>query len=93
MSAQAYSYSPGAITKDKPRLFGKKRQDLNEEDIAILTTLEKLKRDLDNIYSSLDSVTDPVLIDSFIYERNALNMRYKFYLQCCKEKGIICGIF
>jgi len=48
---------------------------------------------LDAIYSSLDSVTDPVLIDGFIYEISAVNMKYKFYLQQCKDKGIVGKIF
>jgi len=93
MSAQAYNYADGVATKDKSRMFGKRKRVLDGEDIDILATLEKLKTDLDNIYKSLDSVTDPALIDSFIYERNALNMRYKFYLQRCKDKGLVCGIF
>ena len=70
--------------------FGKKaRGRLSEEDAMILETLARIKEDLDAIHKSLDVVTDPVLIDSFIYEMNALNMRYKFYLDMCKSKGII----
>jgi len=71
------------LTKSKPRT------DLAPEDAFVLATLEKLKRDLDIVHSSLDSITDPTLIDSYIYEMNALHMRYKFYLRHCKEKGLI----
>jgi len=71
------------LTKSKPRT------DLAPEDAFVLATLEKLKRDLDIVHSSLDSITDPTLIDSFIYEMNALHMRYTFYLQHCKQKGLI----
>jgi len=67
----------------------KQKGKIQEEDVLILSALEKIKEDLDNIYKSLDVVTDPVLIDSFIYEMNALNMRYKFYLEMCKKRGII----
>ena len=93
MSVQAYDYI--AIEKPRKRLkpLGKKKNELSSEDVIILATLEKLKRDLDNIHSSLDSVTDPTLIDSFIYEMSAVNMRYKFYLQQCKDKGIIGTIY
>jgi hypothetical protein len=66
---------------------------LDKEDIYILATIEKLQKDLEVIRRSLDAVTDPDLIDSFIYELNAINMRYKFYLQMCKEKGLISAIF
>ena len=91
MSVQAYDYQAGrarfALTKSK------NKKELSNEDIVILATLEKLKRDLDAIHSSLDSVTDPVLIDSFIFEMNAVNMKYKFYLRQCKDKGIVGKIF
>lgn len=62
---------------------------LAEEDVWILGALEKIKVDLAATHRSLDVVTDPVLIDSFIYEMNALHMRYKYYLDICKERGII----
>ena len=71
----------------------KKQLQLSKEDIYILATVEGLKKDLDTIHRSLDVVTDPDLIDSFIYEKNALNMRYKYYLQLCKEKGLIAAMF
>ena len=71
------------------RPFAKKKATPAPEDIFILATLEKLKKDLDTIHRSLDSVTDPVLIDSFIYEMNAVHMRYKFYLQECKERELV----
>jgi len=95
MNVQAYNYV--LIEKPKPkerrRPFGRKKEQLSGEDMIILATLEQLKKELDNIHSSLDSVTDPVLIDSFIYEMNAVNMRYKFYLQQCKDKGIVSKVF
>ena len=93
MSVQAYNYANQDDPGKKPRLLRKNRKELDGDDILILSTLEKLKKDLDNVHSSLDSVTDPVLIDSFIYEMNAINMRYKFYLRECKSKGLISGIF
>ena len=89
MSVQAYNYVAIEKPRKRPKPLGKKKGELSGEDIVILTTLEKLKRDLDIIHSSLDSVTDPTLIDSFIYDLSATNMRYKFYLQQCKEKGIV----
>jgi len=87
MNAQAYA--PVTTAHKKRMSFVKKKNQMAPEDIFILTTLERLKKDLDNIHSSLNSVTDPTLIDSFIFEMNALHMRYKFYLQVCKEKGLV----
>ena len=99
MSAQihveTYNHLESTAVKEKRffSIFNKKKKTLDPGDTAIIATLEKLKKDLDTIHSSLDSVTDPILIDSFIYEMNAVNMRYKFYLKMCKEKGLISDLF
>jgi len=75
--------------------FGKRRgsSTLSAEDVIIIAALEQLKSDLDLIHRTLDVVTDPILIDSFIYEMNAKNMRYQYYLRICKDKGLIGDIF
>ena len=95
MNAQAYTYIDARTeaAKEKRRPFVKKRTPIAAEDAFILSTLEKLKKDLDIIHRSLDSVTDPILIDSFIYEMNAINMRFKYYLQQCKDRGLIGDMF
>ncbi|MCL2855378.1 MAG: YaaL family protein [Defluviitaleaceae bacterium] len=95
MNADAYNHH---ITEkeDKRQVMPFKRKGerkLSSEDIFILATLEKLKKDLDTIHRSLDAVDDPDLIDSFIYELNAVNMRYKVYLRMCKDKGLVSNIF
>ena len=71
----------------------KNKKELSQEDIFVLATLERLNMDLKTIHRSLDAVTDPDLIDSFIYEMNAINMRYKFYLQICRDKGLVSAMF
>jgi hypothetical protein len=65
------------------------RNAISDEDFKIITALDSLKRELDLIHNHLDSVTDPVLIDSFIYETMAINTRYTYYLKLCKAKGLI----
>ena len=95
MNAQAYTYIDAKVEDVKERRlpFAKKKNPLAAEDIFILSTLEKLKKDLDATHRSLDVVTDPILIDSFIYEMNAINMRFKYYLQQCKDRGLIGDMF
>ncbi|MDR2903116.1 MAG: YaaL family protein [Clostridiales bacterium] len=61
---------------------------LPKEDLEVLSALEKLKVDLDFVYQNLDYATHPALIDSYIYEIQSLHMRYQFYNQLCKEKGL-----
>ena len=70
-----------------------KNQKLSREDMMILSTLEMLKKDLDRIHLALDAVTDPDLIDSFVYELSAINKRYTFYLQMCKQRGLVSAMF
>jgi len=84
----ATAYAP----QGKPKKASK-RQELSREDMMILSTLEMLKKDLARIHQALDAVTDPDLIDSFVYELSAVNKRYTFYLQMCKQKGLISAMF
>ena len=43
--------------------------------------LLQVRRALENAYSGFDNVTDPDLIDCYIYEVNAVMKRYKFLLE------------
>lgn len=47
---------------------------------CILEDLEKTKCDLETAYSGFDNVTDPDLIDCYIYEVNAVMKRYRYLL-------------
>ena len=40
---------------------------------------------LDNAYSNFENVVDPDLIDSWIFEMNAMQKRYKFLLNRVKQ--------
>ena len=52
---------------------------------CILEDLEKTKYELETAYSGFDNVTDPDLIDCYIYEVNAAQSRYAFLLRKLKE--------
>ena len=98
MNAEYLNTVPKPNTHNAQRgLFGKnktkKRTGISEEDKAILFALEKIKAELDLIHDTLNVVDDPVLIDSFIFEMNAKHMRYKYYLNLCKEKGLVSDLF
>lgn len=47
----------------------------------ILEALEKTKCELDTAYRGFDYVTEPDLIDSYIYDINAVLKRYKYLLE------------
>lgn len=75
--------------RKKQAYYSKKfKTKLTMEEIEILNNLETLKKDLDFLYSSFDYVTDPTLIDSYIYEIKSVQMKYQFYLNLCKEQGL-----
>ena len=58
------------------------------EEQQILQEIEKTKSALDHVHQKLEYELNPDLIDSYIYELQALNMRYKFYIELCKEQQI-----
>lgn len=47
----------------------------------ILDDLERTRLDLEMAYCGFDNVTDPDLIDCYIYEVNAVLKRYKYLLE------------
>lgn len=58
----------------------------NEENYALLLDdLKKTKSDLDLAYANFENVVDPDLIDSCIYQVNAVQLRYKFLLGRVKQ--------
>ncbi|MDE7199434.1 MAG: YaaL family protein [Lachnospiraceae bacterium] len=65
-----------------------------ESDIIVdrqnLTLKEELllaRNALENAYTGFDNVTDPDLIDCYIYELNAVMKRYKYLLQKAAESN------
>ncbi|MCI9122741.1 MAG: YaaL family protein [Eubacterium sp.] len=51
----------------------------------LLDNLMLTKKSLDLAYQNFENATDPELIDSYIYEVNAIQKRYKFLL--CRLKS------
>lgn len=62
-------------------LFSRKK--LPKEDLLI-NEINKTKLALEAAYSHFENVVDPDLIDSCIYEMNAVQNRYKFLLKQAK---------
>lgn len=57
---------------------------LSEKEIernALLSDLEKTKLALEVAYAGFDNVTEPDLIDCYIYEVNSVYKRYKFLME------------
>ncbi len=63
-------------------IFHKKK---TKKDDSLLLELAKTKIELETAYSNFENVTDPDLIDSSIYEVNAVQQRYKYLLRQIKS--------
>ena len=56
-------------------------QEMSETKEDLLEDLKKTRYALEVAYSGFDNVTDPDLIDCYIYQVNAILKRYKFLLE------------
>lgn len=61
-------------------VFSQKKCQITEE-MTLLADIEKTRYALDNAYLGFDNVTDPDLIDCYIYEVNAVLKRYKYLIE------------
>lgn len=51
----------------------------------LLDDLRKTTIELETTYTNLENVIDPDLIDYYIYQAKAVQMRYRFLLNCVKK--------
>ena len=51
----------------------------------LLNDIKKTSDEVKNVYINLENVSDPDLIDYYIYQAKAVSMRYKFLLNCAKK--------
>lgn len=76
-------------------LFHQKSNQINTDDIvelckpSIREELIQTRRALEIAYSGFDNVTDPDLIDCYIYEVNAVMKRYKYLLEQAEKSGLL----
>ncbi|MCM1262041.1 MAG: YaaL family protein [Butyrivibrio sp.] len=76
-------------------LFHQKSDQINTEDIlelhkpSIREELVQTRRALEIAYSGFDYVTDPDLIDCYIYELNSIMKRYKYLLEQAEKDGLL----
>lgn len=64
------------------RIFSKKKESKYG---SLVSDIEKTKIAIESAYSNFENVSDPDLIDCYIYEVNAMQKRYKFLLRQVKE--------
>ena len=52
---------------------------------VLMNDIERTNADLQNAYTNFENVVDPDLIDYYIYQVKAAQMRYKYLLDCVKK--------
>lgn len=60
-------------------------EDFISDPNTLKDTLEQLNNQIKSAYANLNYVTEPALIDSWIYEINAASLRYEFALNQLKK--------
>lgn len=58
-----------------------KKNPANQARAQLMQEIETLQQALETANSNFENVCDPDLIDSYIYEINALSFRYKYLLR------------
>ena len=61
------------------------KQHLTKEGEEILEVIEEIKLKLEDARKKFDQATDDTLIDCYIYELNAAQLRYQFLLRRFKS--------
>lgn len=62
---------------------------IDEHKLTIQEELAQSRFALEIAYSNFDNVTDPDLIDCYIYEVNAVMKRYKYLLEQAAEMDLL----
>lgn len=62
-----------------------KKEKLPKREAFLRKALRDCQQELDNAYRGMQNTTEPDLIDRYIYEWNAANLRYKVLLRDIRE--------
>lgn len=81
------SYVPGKEINMK--LLKKKESKASYNEKYLLDEIAMTKAALETAYSNFDNVTEPDLIDCYIYRVNAEQKRYKYLLKLAKEREML----
>jgi hypothetical protein len=91
-NAQPMALAPmSAAESEKKAKKLRKAKRLTREDMEIVAAIEALRSDMEFLHNCFDHTTDAVLVDSLVYELKAANLKYQYYINLCKEKGIVHG--
>ena len=67
------------------KLFNHNKNTENESYMLLKDNLEKTNLELQTAYTNMQNVTEPDLIDYYIYQTQAAQIRYQYLLNCAKK--------
>ncbi len=67
------------------KLFSFRQPEENKPYMLLKEDIEKTTSELNAAYTNMQNVTDPDLIDYYIYQTKAVQMRYRYLLSCAKK--------
>ncbi|HCC06985.1 MAG TPA: DUF2508 domain-containing protein [Clostridiales bacterium] len=70
-------------------LIGKKIESSSKENIMIMESVNKARKELDMAYKNFDNVSDTDLVDCYIYEVQSIQKKYEYLLKQAKKLNFI----
>lgn len=67
------------------KLFNFQKNQEDESYMLLKDNLEKTNQELQTAYTNMQNVTEPDLIDYYIYQTQAAQIRYQYLLNCAKK--------
>ena len=67
------------------KLFKFQKEEENKPYMLLKDDIARTAADLNDAYNNFQQVTDPDLIDYYIYHTKAVQMRYRYLLSCAKK--------
>ena len=67
------------------KLFSFQKPEENRPYMLLKDDLEKTNIELQTAYTNMQNVTEPDLIDYYIYQTQAAQIRYQYLLNCAKK--------
>lgn len=67
------------------KLFNFQKQEEDTTYMLLKDDIEKTTLELQTAYTNMQNVTEPDLIDYYIYQTQAAQVRYQYLLNCAKK--------
>lgn len=67
------------------KLFNFQKPEENKTYLLLKDNIEKTTIELQNAYTNMQNVVEPDLIDYYIYQTQAAQIRYQYLLNCAKK--------